>query len=141
MKRPTIEEIDAEIKLKGYDSIDSEQFFHYNEARGWKIGKQPMQKWRSCLAVWHRNAIRNTTHTYAIKQRSEAYRASKEVYTLPDKPKVANPRILELNKEMFALTGGLRGATASQRIIINKQIRSKRKEVQTLKDNEMRIKL
>ncbi len=136
MNKPTIEEISAFCKERG-NHVDPEKFYYYYESKGWRVGSHAMKSWTACVRTWERN----TTHSMAVKQRDEAVRASQAVYKLPVAKPKANPRILELNKQMFSLTGGLRGATASQRIQINIKIRAIRKEIQTIKDGEMRIKL
>lgn len=49
--KPTIEEITAYCKEKGYN-IDAEYFFNHYEANGWICGKTPMKNWRATLANW-----------------------------------------------------------------------------------------
>ncbi len=137
MHKPTIQEITDFCKERG-NYVDPEQFYYFYESKGWKVGRSAMKSWQACVRTWERN----TTHSMAVRGRDEAVRASQAVYKLPvAKPKVANPRILELNKEMFALTGGLRGATASQRIQINIKVRAIRKEIQTIKDGDSKLTL
>ncbi len=138
MKKPTISEIADFCKERG-NHVDPEQFYYYYESVGWKVGgKKPMISWKACVHTWERN----TTHPMAIKGRDEAVRAEKQILRSKPLPKPkANPKILELNKEMFALTGGLRGATSGQRILINTRIRVIRKEIETLKDNDMKLTL
>ena len=76
---PTIEEIDAYIKLQGYLTIDSSKFFNYYEAGGWTVtrgGKQvPMKSWKGTLATWHGrdrtsavNIPKQTSQVIEIKQ-------------------------------------------------------------------------
>ncbi len=135
MEKPTIEEISAFCKERG-NYVDPEQFYYFYESKGWKVGRSAMKSWQACVRTWERN----TTHSMAVKQRDEAVRASQAVYKKAPvaKPK-ANPRILELNKEIFALAKGLRYVNASGRIHINKQLREKRKEIQTIKDGESKL--
>lgn len=52
-KPPTVEEVAAYVKEKGY-SIDAEQFVAFYESKGWMIGKNKMQKWRAAVATWQR---------------------------------------------------------------------------------------
>lgn len=49
--KPTIEEIDAYIKEKGYH-IDAESFFDFYESKGWVVGKSPMKKWKAACNTW-----------------------------------------------------------------------------------------
>ena len=52
-KPPTVEEVAAYVKEKGY-SVDAEQFVAFYESKGWMIGKNKMQKWKSAVATWQR---------------------------------------------------------------------------------------
>lgn len=49
--KPTIEEIDAYVKEKGYH-IDAESFFNFYESKGWVVGKSPMKNWKSACGTW-----------------------------------------------------------------------------------------
>lgn len=51
--RPTIEEIEAYIAEKGY-TFSAQAFFDYYEANGWRVGKNPMKKWKAACANWQR---------------------------------------------------------------------------------------
>lgn len=64
-KPPTVEEVAAYVKEKGY-SVDAEQFVAFYESKGWMIGKNKMQKWRAAVATWQRkqsgySGVRATT--------------------------------------------------------------------------------
>jgi hypothetical protein len=50
-KKPTIDEIEAYIKEKGYH-IDAEYFYNYYEGCDWKRGKTKITRWKSVLATW-----------------------------------------------------------------------------------------
>lgn len=50
-KPPTVEEVAAYVKENGY-SIDAEQFVAFYESKGWMVGKNKMQKWKSAVATW-----------------------------------------------------------------------------------------
>lgn len=50
-KPPTVEEVAAYVKEKGY-SVDAEQFVAFYESKGWMVGKNKMQKWKSAVATW-----------------------------------------------------------------------------------------
>lgn len=52
-KPPTVEEVAAYVKEKGY-SVDAEQFVSFYDSKGWMIGKNKMQKWRAAVATWQR---------------------------------------------------------------------------------------
>jgi hypothetical protein len=52
MEKPTLEEIKAFCKEKGY-AINAESFFNYYESNGWKIGgKTAMKNWRAAVQSW-----------------------------------------------------------------------------------------
>ena len=53
MKRPTLEEVEAEIEARGYH-IDARAFIAYYDSNGWKVGKNPMKSWKSALTTWER---------------------------------------------------------------------------------------
>ena len=68
MIKPTIEQIQAEIKEKGYHEIDAEYFFHHYEAIGWirVVGRKviPIQKRKSVLVTWHKSKRNGDTPDY-----------------------------------------------------------------------------
>lgn len=51
MARPTLEEVEAEIKARGYH-VDARAFIAYYDSNGWKVGKNPMKSWKSALTTW-----------------------------------------------------------------------------------------
>lgn len=57
-KKPTIEEI-AEYCRERKNGIDPEYFYHYYEARGWKLntGKKVVS-WKSCVITFEKNACK-----------------------------------------------------------------------------------
>lgn len=66
-KRPTIEQIKAEVKAKGY-SVDPEKFFYHYEANGWKIGKASMKSWKAALVTWSKNEPKQKSNYPPPKQ-------------------------------------------------------------------------
>lgn len=58
MKKPTIEEVRAYIKEKGYD-FDPEHFVSYYESNGWKVGRNTMKSWRAACATWNKHNFSN----------------------------------------------------------------------------------
>jgi hypothetical protein len=134
MKKPTIAQIVAYCKERG-NNIDAWGFHDFYQSKGWLVGKSPMKDWQACVRTWERNS----THSMSIKQREEAYKREKQVYMKPlPKPK-PNPRILELNKEMFALQGNIRTMNPGQKIAARKKIREMGREIQLIKDNDSKI--
>jgi hypothetical protein len=49
---PTLDEVSAEVALKGY-RLDPSRFVNFYEAKGWMVGKNKMVNWRSALANWN----------------------------------------------------------------------------------------
>lgn len=66
--KPTIEEIKSECLKKGYNSIDSQDFWEYYESKGWKVGNTPMKNWRMALSRWARNNA-SKNNSFAPKSR------------------------------------------------------------------------
>ena len=51
--KPTVEEVAAYVKAKGY-TFDAEQFWNYYESKGWIVGKAPMKSWQSACVTWQK---------------------------------------------------------------------------------------
>ena len=49
---PALEEVVEEAKKSGKPDGAAEDFFNWYESNGWKVGKNPMKKWRNALARW-----------------------------------------------------------------------------------------
>ena len=54
LTEPTVEEVEAHIKEKGYD-FDAESFVAYYDSNGWMVGKKPMKNWKAACITWQRN--------------------------------------------------------------------------------------
>lgn len=52
---PTLEEVMAFSQETGLQ-VDVQYFFHYYEANGWHIGKQPIRSWKAALRAWAKKA-------------------------------------------------------------------------------------
>ena len=50
-QRPTLEQVQAHVSVKGLD-VDPERFCAYYDSVGWRIGKQPMKSWQAALRTW-----------------------------------------------------------------------------------------
>lgn len=53
-ERPTVEEIEAYCREKGYTHVDAEYFWNYYENVGWKVGKSRMKSWRLAVSNWEK---------------------------------------------------------------------------------------
>lgn len=51
--KPTLEEI-KEYCLERKNNVDAETFYNFYEAKGWKIGKEPMKSWKACIVTWEK---------------------------------------------------------------------------------------
>lgn len=48
---PTIEEIQEYAIERGID-VDAEEFWNFYDSKNWMVGKNKMQKWKSCISGW-----------------------------------------------------------------------------------------
>lgn len=49
---PTLEECVAFFAEKGSTAVEAEKFFLFYDGKGWKVGREPMKKWRSAASGW-----------------------------------------------------------------------------------------
>lgn len=49
---PTVEEVDAYAKEKGYAGFSAQRFVDYYESKGWVVGKSPMKDWKAAVRGW-----------------------------------------------------------------------------------------
>lgn len=59
--KPTVEEVDAYVKEKGYH-IDAENFVNYYESKGWVVGRAPMKDWEAACRNWEKTWKENHPH-------------------------------------------------------------------------------
>ncbi len=52
-KKPTISEI-ADYCLSRNNGIDAEMFYNHYKSNGWKVGKNPMEDWKSAVITWEK---------------------------------------------------------------------------------------
>ena len=48
--KPTVEEVAAHVKARGY-TFDAEQFWNYYESKGWLVGRAQMKSWQSAMLL------------------------------------------------------------------------------------------
>jgi phage replication O-like protein O len=53
--KPTIDEIRGHCMESEIFDIDTQHFFDFYEANGWKVGKNAMKDWKAALRNWKRN--------------------------------------------------------------------------------------
>ena len=51
--KPTVEEVAAYIKAKGY-TFDAEAFWNFYESNGWYVGRRKMKSWTSACVTWQK---------------------------------------------------------------------------------------
>jgi len=53
-QKPTVEDIRSYIleRNNGLSAQDAETFFDFYEAKGWKIGNNPMKNWKAAVRTW-----------------------------------------------------------------------------------------
>ena len=51
--KPTVEEVAAHVKARGY-TFDAEQFWSYYESNGWYVGRRKMKSWQSACVTWQK---------------------------------------------------------------------------------------
>ena len=49
---PDMEEVKAYFAEKGGTNAQAERFFTYYESNGWRVGKNPMKKWKAAASGW-----------------------------------------------------------------------------------------
>jgi len=49
---PTSEELKLQAAKIGLPESEAEKFFNYYDSKGWKVGRAPMQRWKSAMANW-----------------------------------------------------------------------------------------
>ena len=49
---PTVEEVSAYAREKGYAGFSAERFVAYYESNGWRVGRNPMKDWRATVRGW-----------------------------------------------------------------------------------------
>ena len=50
-KIPSVDEVEAYIREKGYD-VNAEAFCAFYESNGWKVGRNPMRNWKQAVVTW-----------------------------------------------------------------------------------------
>lgn len=64
--KPTPEEVDAYCREKGYEPV-GERFCNFYESKGWRVGKSPMQNWKSAVSGTWANSSRGKPATQEQK--------------------------------------------------------------------------
>ncbi len=70
-KKPTIIEI-KEYCTERKNNVDSETFYHFYESKDWKIGKEKMKNWKSCIITWEKSSRNNNTNDITTSHRHKS---------------------------------------------------------------------
>ncbi len=54
--KPTLEEVSAYCQERS-NGIDPQSFLDFYEAKGWRIGKEPMRDWQAAIRTWERRQM------------------------------------------------------------------------------------
>lgn len=72
MKRPTLEELEAEFTERVHDPTrQAHKFFNHYESNGWKVGKNPMKSWQHAVTNWITRSNENGTHSGNYQSKSD----------------------------------------------------------------------
>jgi hypothetical protein len=52
---PSIIEVKMQAKQIDLPEREAEKFWYFHDAKGWKVGRQPMKRWKSALQTWKLN--------------------------------------------------------------------------------------
>ena len=50
---PTVEEVAAYCEERK-NGIDAEEFWSFYDSKGWKVGRSPMESWKSAVVTWEK---------------------------------------------------------------------------------------
>lgn len=73
---PTLEEVEAYIKEKGYHVNAAKWYAHY-EANGWKVGRNKMKDWHAAVRTWEYSDFGEGSN--AKKQTQSAYNTTQMI--------------------------------------------------------------
>lgn len=65
--KPTVQEV-SDYCQERKNSIDAQQFVDFYEAKGWKVGREPMKDWKAAVRTWETRHKNNSYSTKALPQ-------------------------------------------------------------------------
>ena len=58
--------------LERKNNVDCETFYHFYESKDWKIGKNKMKSWKSCIITWEKSrSTKTNTNDRTVSHRHE----------------------------------------------------------------------
>ena len=82
-KKPTMEEVAAHIREKGY-VFDAEEFWNFYESKGWRIGSHVMKSWRAVCVTWQKkcehDAMVEAERTARINAKMDEHEAARTAH-------------------------------------------------------------
>lgn len=79
--KPTVDEV-KEYCIERGNNIDAQQFCDFYEAKGWKVGNQPMRDWKAAARTWER---RDATSPKTARQTKRSAKQSYPQHEYTDK--------------------------------------------------------
>lgn len=74
-KKPTVDEVRAYCDERR-NGIDAQAFCDFYEAKGWRIGKEPMKDWKASVRTWERNRRNGTSRSAPPRNNSDSLDAA-----------------------------------------------------------------
>ena len=73
-QKPTVDDVRAYCAER-HNAVDPYQFFDFYEAKGWKVGSQPMKDWKACVRTWEKRetARSGTTNRFSAGMMQSDY--------------------------------------------------------------------
>ena len=78
---PTLEEVIAHCKEKGFVKVNPERFFHHYNSVGWMVNKNKMKCWKSALAKWEGSEYDDKPKSTSKNTDKSQYRNPAAVYS------------------------------------------------------------
>ena len=78
---PTLEEVIAHCKEKGFVKVNPERFFHHYNSVGWMVNKNKMKCWKSALAKWEGSEYDDKPKSTSKNTDKSQYRNPAAIYS------------------------------------------------------------
>lgn len=87
--RPSVEEVAAHIREKGY-TFDADEFWHFYDSKGWLIGNHVMKSWQSACVTWQKRCNRDARREAARQAHIDARMDARERMRRGEEPAAAD---------------------------------------------------